>query len=187
VLAGFLSYGHGYGLIQHDMIREALLLLYSDMAHQYTRGTWTAPETRSILPDQGIAPYCTPAQLVVALLTKWLLVFEDPKSETVWLGKAAPREWLEDGKSIAVERAPTRWGRLSFKVTSQIVSGTIAIQLTLPPGFAATTKLRLRAPKNAQLKSVTVNGKAWDQFDAGSETIMIPPIKALSVSVLAHY
>jgi hypothetical protein len=187
VLAGFLSYGHGYGLIQHDMIREALLLLYSDMAHQYTRGTWTAPETRSILPDQVIAPYCTPAQLVVALLTKWLLVFEDPKSETVWLAKAAPREWLEDGKSIAVERAPTRWGRLSFKVTSQIVSRTIAIQLTLPPGFGATTKLRLRAPKNAQLKSVTVNGKAWDQFDAVSETITIPPIKALSISVLAHY
>ncbi len=31
-LAGFLSYGHGYGLIQKDMIREALLMMYSDMA-----------------------------------------------------------------------------------------------------------------------------------------------------------
>jgi hypothetical protein len=67
-IAGFLSYGHGYGLIQHDMIREALLLTYSTMAHQYTRGTWTAPETRNLLGDGNAAPYCTPAQLVVALM-----------------------------------------------------------------------------------------------------------------------
>jgi hypothetical protein len=82
-LAGFLSYGHGYGLIQYDMIREALLMMYSDMAHQYTRGTWTAPETRNVLIDRPAAPYCTPAQLVVSLMTRWLLVFEDPQSETV--------------------------------------------------------------------------------------------------------
>jgi len=43
-VAGFLAYGHAYGLIQHDMNREALLLLYSIMAHQYTRGTWTATQ-----------------------------------------------------------------------------------------------------------------------------------------------
>ena len=26
-LAGFLSYGHGYGLLQHDLVREYLLEL----------------------------------------------------------------------------------------------------------------------------------------------------------------
>jgi hypothetical protein len=103
ILAGFLSYGYGYGLIQHDMIREALLMMYSDMAHQYTRGTWTAPETRSIVPGEGTAPYCTPAQLVVALMTRWLLVFEDPQSETVWLAKGVPRTWFADGQKISVE------------------------------------------------------------------------------------
>src|SRR5262249_34311417 len=40
-IAGFLSYGHGYGLIQHDMIREALLLTYSLMPHHYTPRTST--------------------------------------------------------------------------------------------------------------------------------------------------
>jgi hypothetical protein len=187
VMAGFLSYGHGYGLIQHDMIREALLLLYTDMAHQYTRGTWTAPETRSVLPDQGMAPYCTPAQLVVALMTKWLLVFEDPQSDTVWLGKAVPRSWLQDGKTITVERAPTRWGRLGFSIVSHLASGSVAAQLNLPQGFAATTKLRLRAPNNVLLKSVTVNEKPWNNFDAQSETITIPPGTTGSLRVVAHY
>ncbi len=46
-LQGFLTYGHAFGLIQHDLVREYLLTVYSMMAHHYTRGTWTAPESSS--------------------------------------------------------------------------------------------------------------------------------------------
>jgi hypothetical protein len=186
-LAGFLSYGHGYGLIQHDMIRQALLMTYADMAHQYTRGTWTAPETRSILPEHDAAPYCTPAQLVVALMTKWLLVFEDPQSETLWLGKGAPRDWLQNGKDISVTNAPTRWGRINFSIGSKVDSGQITAKINLPPHFAATTKLRLRAPNTAQLRSVTVNGKPWTNFDRQQETITIPKDFGPEILIIAHY
>ena len=61
-LVGFLTYGHGYGLLQHDLVREYLLTLYSIMAHQYTRGTWTAPEGREVThPENPASPFCTPA------------------------------------------------------------------------------------------------------------------------------
>jgi hypothetical protein len=186
-VAGFLTYGHGYGLIQYDMIREALLTMYSDMAHQYTRGSWTAPETRSIVPDQGAAPYCTPAQLVVALMTKWLLVFEDPQSDTLWLGKAIPREWLANGQTVAVREAPTRWGRIGFDIKSQIDSKQITANIKLPADFAATTVLRLRAPDHAILKSVTLNGRSWSNFDPEAETITIPASTSSSITVLAQY
>ena len=186
-LAGFLSYGHGYGLIQHDMIRQALLMTYADMAHQYTRGTWTAPETRSILPEHDAAPYCTPAQLVVALMTKWLLVFQDPQSETLWLGKGAPREWLQNGKSISVTHAPTRWGRIDYSIRSKIDSGQITAEINLPPHFAATTKLRLRAPGTAQLRSVTLNGKTWTNLDRQLETITIPKDFGPRILIIARY
>ena len=187
IMAGFLSYGHGYGLIQHDMIREALLMTYSDMAHQYTRGTWTAPETRSIVPDQGLAPYCTPAQLVVALMTKWLLVFEDPQSETLWLGKGLPRDWLKDGKVTRVEDAPTRWGRVGFRISSRIASGSITADVKLPAGVPGVVQLRLRAPENWRMKSVTMNGKEWRDFDPQTETIRLPVGTARAYSVVAHY
>ena len=187
IVAGFLSYGHGYGLIQHDMVREVLLLTYSDMAHQYTRGTWTAPETRSIRPDEGAAPYCTPAQLVVSLMTKWLLVFEDPQSEAVWLGKSMPRAWLEQGKKVSVADAPTRWGKMGFTIESHIASGEITARLDLPQRLVATTKLRLRTPEKNLLKSVTVNGKQWSAFDAMGETITIPPRGASRVTIVARY
>ena len=186
-LAGFLSYGHGYGLIQHDMIREALLMMYGVMAHQYTRGTWTAPETRNVLIDRPAAPYCTPAQLVVALMTRWLLVFEDPQSETLWLGKAVPRKWLEDGKTTAVSEAPTRWGRVGFSITSHLKENTIIAKVELPSSFPAVTNLRLRTPGEAKLKSVSLNGKTWTQFSVADETITIPAGMSGTVNLVAKY
>ncbi len=186
-LAGFLSYGHGYGLIQYDMIREALLMMYSDMAHQYTRGTWTAPETRNVLIDRPAAPYCTPAQLVVSLMTRWLLVFEDPQSETLWLGKAIPRKWLEDGKTTSVSGAPTRWGRVGYSIESHTKEGNISASVELPTSFPAVTKLRLRVPGDAKIKSVTLNGKPWTQFDAAQEMITIPAGTSGTVRLIAKY
>ena len=59
-MAGFLAYGNGYAMIQADRIRESLLLTYSTMAHQHTRGTWLAPETRKPLSTDESAPYCSP-------------------------------------------------------------------------------------------------------------------------------
>jgi hypothetical protein len=187
-MAGFLSYGHGYGLIQHDMVREALLTLYGVMAHQYTRGTWTAPETRYIGPERPAAPYCSPAQMVVPLMSRWMLVFEDPESETLWLAKATPRKWLEDGKTTEVAAAPTRWGRVGYSIISKLNEGNIAVRVDLPStGLAATTQVRLRVPGERKLKSVTLNGKAWTKFDPAQESIEVPAGSAGSVRLIAHY
>ena len=185
-LAGFLSYGHGYGLIQQDRIREALLMTYAVMAHQYTRGTWMAPETRNILTGVT-APYCTPAQLVVTLMTRWMLVFEDPQSETLWLGRAIPRQWLEDGKTTAVSDAPTRWGRVGFSIVSHLNENTISATVRLPSSFPAETKLRLRVPGNAPLKSVTLNGKTYTNFNPAEETITIPAGMPGAMNLIARY
>ena len=73
---GYILYAHAYGLLQHDFVREYLLLLSGMMAHHATRGSWTATEVREVDPKGGSFPFATPAQLVVPLMTKWMLVFE---------------------------------------------------------------------------------------------------------------
>jgi hypothetical protein len=140
-------------LIQHDSIREALLLMYAVMAHQYTRGTWTAPETRPVFNDNPAAPYCTPAQLVVALMTRWSLVFEDPMSETLWLGKAVPREWLKDGKNISIAAAPTQWGKVGFSVTSSLSQGKIGGPVAL--GEDRMVLVKVTGHHKAEVKPLT--------------------------------
>ena len=161
-------------------------MLYSDMAHQYTRGTWTAPETRSIIPDHDIAPYCSPAQLVMAMMTRWLLVFEDPESETLWLAKGVPQSWLKDGKSISVREAPTRWGRVGFSLDSNLSHGRILVRVNFPnSAFGATTYLRLRAPDGKKIRSVTLNRVPWSQFDPAGETVTIPRGYSGTVELIA--
>jgi len=174
-MQGFLTYGHGYGLLQHDFIREYLLTLYSIMAHHYTRGTWTAPESRATDQEGAAYSYCTPAQLVVPMMTRWMLAFEDPQSDTLWLAKGTPRSWLEEGKKISVAGAPTRWGRVSFTLTSQVSQGKVEGQVVLPVSFAGTIKLRLRLPEGRRIQSATVNGRLAAKFDPEEETVTLPP------------
>ena len=174
-MQGFLTYGHGYGLLQYDFVREYLLTLYGMMAHHNTRGTWTAPESRATDQEGAAGSYCTPAQLVVPLMTRWMLAFEDPQSDTLWLAKGTPRNWLEEGKKISVTGAPTRWGRVSFTITSRVSQGKVEGQVLLPASFAGTVKLRLRLPEGHRIQSATVNGRPAAKFDPEEETVTLPP------------
>jgi hypothetical protein len=57
----------------------------------------------------------------------------------------------------------------------------------LPRAIGATSKLRLRVPGNAVLKSVTLNGEPWTNFDVSDETITIPAGIGGSLSITARY
>lgn len=173
---GFIVYGHGYGLIQHDMIREFLLFYFAHMAHIHTRGTWTAFETNNMgKTKHNPSPYCLPAQLTIPALTKWMLVFEDPNSSTLWLAKGTPRPWLEDGKKISVKNSPTKWGKISYEIASEMTNRKIYATVELPKsGFDARINLRFRLPTGRQIRSVRVNGQDWKQFHPGEESVFLP-------------
>ena len=79
------------------------------------------------------------------------------------LFQASPRTWLEDGKRIEVERAPTFYGKLSMTMESRAASG----QLHATVAFAGPTDLktllvRFRHPQRKPIQSVTVNGRGMD-------------------------
>jgi hypothetical protein len=173
----FLAHRYAYGLIQNDKIREFLLLYYAIMAHCHTRGTWTAFEF-AIIDEAGkrtFAPYCVPAQLVIPFLTKWMLVFEDPNLSILYLSRAIPRAWLEDGKKITIQDAPTRWGKVNCEITSRINEGKVVVVIELPQSnFDAEVSLRIRAPQKRRIKHVFVNNEAWPEFDFNKETIHLP-------------
>jgi hypothetical protein len=120
-------------------------------------------------------------------MTRWLLVFEDPRADVLWLGKGIPRAWLEDGKVTWVWAAPTRWGRVSFDITSHARQRRIEARIGRPEHFSAETRLRLRAPAGARMKSVTLDGRAWNQFDAAGETIVIPAGTRGAIEIVARY
>jgi hypothetical protein len=100
------------------------------------------------------SPYCLPSQMTVPIALKWLLVYEDPVSGVVTLGRGIPRDRLAHGLSIKVDRAPTRRGEVSYAIQSRIDDGAIDAVLTLPQRNGKPFRLRLRAPEGNILAAV---------------------------------
>jgi hypothetical protein len=171
---GFLDYGPAYARLQFDWVREFLLLYYAHMAHIYSPGTWTSVESSKIDGTLG-GPYCTPAQVTIPTLTKWMLVFEEPDDAVVWLARATPREWLGQGKKIAVTDAPTRFGKISYDLRSDVQHDKVSAVIHAPNDSAATTKLRCRVPSGKKMRAVAINGEKWTDFSAEQEVVIIPP------------
>jgi len=99
-----------------------------------------------------------------------LLVMED--GQNLRLARGTPRVWLGQGKEISVKNAPTHFGALDYKIISDVDNGKIAATVKIPSrNPAKEVWLRLRHPKSAPIKSVTVNGKDWKDFDPAKEVV----------------
>jgi hypothetical protein len=114
-----------------------------------------------------------------------LLVWED--ADALWLAKATPRHWLQQGGQISVSNAPTCSGNVSYQVVSDVDHATITATVQMPsrrsPG---AVWLRFRHPKAAPLRSVEVNGQTWPQFDRDRELVRLQGLKD-TVVVRAFY
>ncbi len=116
---------------------------------------------------------------------RMLLVMEDGAS--LWLARATPRAWLEQGKRIAVKHAPTHFGDVDYEIVSDVGHGKITATVELPSRRAPKeVRLRLRHPKSAKLAGVLVNGKDWKDFDVGEECVRLHDL-AGTVHVEAQY
>ena len=180
----YVAYGMAYGLLAADMIERFHVHYFGMSAHTYTRGTWTTPEATHPDRDIGSTDYVAAGVHTAPTYLKWMLLFEEVGSRTMTIAKAVPRDWLAVGASpIEVRRAPTRYGRLSYRLeakTGRDGSYSVSANVTLPRSFvgeagpAGGVRLRLRAPleRAGGLTSVTVGGKPWSAFDATAEEVV---------------
>jgi hypothetical protein len=113
-----------------------------------------------------------------------LLVWED--GNALWLAKATPRNWLEQGKKISVKNAPTYFGPVAYEIASDVDHRKIAATVELPSRKPPkTVLLRFRHPQGTPMKSVTVNGRPWQDFDASKEIIRLHDLQgALKVEAI---
>ncbi len=156
-ILGFITYGYAQMLLRLDRVEEYLLFLYSHRYHDHTPGSWTAGEVAGI--TGGTATFCIPAQQTIPLLVRWMLALEDSDGDRLYLGKGLPREWVGSGKEIRIDQAPTRWGRVNFKMRSTAKSVTATVELARP-GAPKEMHVKFRMPADRAVKSATVNGRA---------------------------
>jgi len=114
-----------------------------------------------------------------------LLVMEEGQS--LWLARATPRVWLEQGKKITVKNAPTYFGTLAYELVSDVDHGKITATIEIPSrNPVKSVKVRFRHPKATPIQSVTVNRQAWTDFDKDKEVIELTELTGKAV-VVARY
>jgi len=109
--------------------------------------------------------------------TYWLrLMFvNDQMGQDLYLGQAIPRYWLSKGGKVGIERAPSHFGVLSFDLEAE-ASGDKIMAVVDPPARNNPKNIfvRVRHPKERQIKSVTINGQPYERFDARREWVILP-------------
>jgi len=120
--------------------------------------------------------------------TFWLrlmLIYES--GNELNLAMATPREWLEDGKSIKIERAETYFGEMGYEIHSEVSNDKITMILQ-PPTRNAPKKInvRFRHPKSKPMEKVVVNGEERTDFDSENEIIHLGEVSQRS-EIIAYY
>ncbi len=109
--------------------------------------------------------------------TYWLrLMFvNDQMGQDLYLGQAIPRYWLSKGNKAGIERAPSHFGVLSFDLEADASGDKITAVLDPPArNNPKNIFVRVRHPKERQIKGVTVNGQPYERFDAQKEWVILP-------------
>ena len=102
------------------------------------------------------------------------MIVNEIGDDTLIIGQAIPRAWLENAKQVVVKNAPTYFGNISFDIEGESIGEITAnVELTYrkQPGFLI---VRFRHPKSRSIKSVVVNGQPWSNYDVRKEQIIIP-------------
>jgi hypothetical protein len=179
-------YGMRYGLLmlQRDEVDQALVGFYGKLAQGFTRDTFICGEGSMIVPVYGNGRqfYLPPnsagnahyLQLLRYMLVQDYDLDDDARPETLRLLFGTPRRWLEDGKTIKIERAATTFGEVSAVVQSRLNDGEVTAELKLPAKAPTKTLLRLRLPEGWKLTGAQANGQKVDVRD---DTITLTPLR----------
>jgi len=167
VQANLLNTAPAY--IRADMPKHAVRALFNDLAASVYEDVRCFTEHPVQELGTGTGPfYKTPDECGFLNWLRLCLLLEE--ESTLWICRAAPREWFAPGRSIRLADAPTWFGPVSVEIESN--EETIRARLTPPRrNPPARMLLRLRHVGLRRMTSVTVNGRAHAAFDPAGEVI----------------
>jgi hypothetical protein len=167
-----------------DEPKAVIRSFYSFMACAFSHEQYSPLEHRWAHPQYYGPPSTDGAWFEI--FRKMLL--NEVGDDTLIVGQAIPRAWLQEGKHVEVKDAPTYFGDVSFNIEGQSSAReiTATVELTYRKRINALL-VRLRHPNGKPIKSVIVNGKVWDTFDVAQEQIIIPTPGESRYLITARY
>jgi hypothetical protein len=127
-------------------------------------------------------------------LYRHMLVHERD-GDVLALAQAAPRAWFQDGKTIELQRVPTYYGPITLTMTSKAAAGELRADVQMPgvagagagAGKPKMLLVRFRHPDKKPMHAVTLNGRAWQDFDASGEWVRIPQPAEARYEIVVRY
>jgi hypothetical protein len=107
-------------------------------------------------------------------LRRTRFMFVNDEGDGLRLAPFLTSNWMKDGMTVGVTHAPTKFGDVSYRIESHVGQGFITARIE-PPARRSPAELviRLRHPDGAQMRKVTVDGVAHEDFDADKEIVGI--------------
>ena len=174
----------GTAYLLRDDPKAAIRTFYSYMASAFSQSAFEPVEHRWT-HGQYFGPPSTDGAWFELFRNMLVREVDD---HTLLLAQATPRKWLEDGKKIEVRKAPTYFGPVSLQMESQARSGKILATVEFEGNNRPQVLLiRVRHPEEKPIRSVTVDGQDWKDFDRGKEWVLIRNPSRSRYSVVAGY
>ena len=193
-------------VMRRDEPDRALVGFYGMLAAGMTPDTFICGEACALEPVDkwGRQFYCPPnsagnaffLQMLRNVLVQDFDLDEDGEPDALRLLFDTPKSWLSDGQMILVERAPTAFGPVSMRVSSQLSHGEVTAEVSLPernPPMHSALRIRLpdgwhvqaghvrdqtlEVDKQGTVRSVSVQGKNCNSFQSRPALIQYPDEK----------
>jgi hypothetical protein len=126
------------------------------VAHASPTNAWIEEIFLDTHLGTGDMPHGWAAGQYVHLHRNCLVCEDGKKLELCW---GVQPDWLKDGATLSVKRAPTRFGKIQFELGRSGSNLTVDYNLTPAPGQTTAEEVRLRIPPlKEKISSVRVNG-----------------------------
>lgn len=140
------TWGRQFNQISRRDTSRAVYTFYSSLANGYTRGTFLTGENQGTVPSESewyrgtYLPPEPPANALLLRSLRHMLIHEhdlnqDGTYDQLWLLSNTPVAWLDEGKQIALNRMPTRFGAVSLSLKSELSKGQLTGEVELPAGI----------------------------------------------------
>ncbi len=160
----------GTAYLLRDDPKAAIRTFYSYMASAFSHSVFEPVEHRWT-HGQYFGPPSTDGAWCELFRNMLVREVDD---QTLLLAQATPRKWLEDGLKIEVKQAPTYFGPVSFRIESQAAAGRVTGAIRFEgQNRPRTLLMRFRHPEQKPIRSVTIDGQDWKDFDAAKEWVRI--------------
>ncbi|MGC8794442.1 MAG: hypothetical protein ACP5U2_13740, partial [Bryobacteraceae bacterium] len=169
--------------LRRGEIKAAIRSLYNNFVSCYypSVNVFTEEYRRWVHPSGPFFKVADEAKFVDRL--RDLLVTE--LEGDLLLAAGVPERWLQAGREIVVNRAPTYFGPVSYRFCSE--KDRVTVQVTLPGRTPYRDAwLYARLPQGAPLGKVTVNGKLWKDVDRQARRIRLPRAAGQPIRVVIH-